>query len=285
MNERGITMTLEEEILDYLNNPAHLEGIDEITKDNTQINEALCTTYAHIAPNLKLQFIRESGAYAIAKAMEREILSEIRPGQVRVWLVLLEIQEGAKFNLPPQIEEKIYDYMDACENAIEAYTNDNLTFNELEIYNRIQNIGTHLAKEHKLAQITAGGLSNDKIMTRDELHNFCMQVAIKALEQRSYKVENVYYGSANPVSIVATKDGITYNIAVVTAILPKTGELEGWRLHEFERTPIDETHKSAILGVSIIPSDELYASMGIAIKEGDYQFKVSPLEIVEPRKA
>lgn len=284
MKERGITMTLEEEILNYLNNPSELKNIDEITKDNTQINEALCSTYGHIAPSLKLQFIRESGAYALAKAMEREILSEIRPGQVRVWLVLLEIQEVAKFNLPPQIEEKLYDYMDACENAIEEYTNNNLTFNEFEIYNRIQNIGTYLAKEHKLSEITTGGLSNDKIMTRDELHNFCMQGAVKALEQRGYKIENVYYGSANPVSLVASKEGITYSVAVVTAILPKAGELEGWRLHEFERVPVDETHKSAILGVSIIPTDELYASMGVAIKEGDYQFKVSPLEIVEPKK-
>ena len=103
-------------------------------------------------------------------------------------------------------------------------------------------------------------------------------------EQRGYKIENVYYGSANPVSLVASKEGITYSVAVVTAILPKAGELEGWRLHEFERVPVDETHKSAILGVSIIPTDELYASMGVAIKEGDYQFKVSPLEIVEPKK-
>ena len=99
-----------------------------------------------------------------------------------------------------------------------------------------------------------------------------------------YKIENVYYGSANPVSLVVSKEGITYSVAVVTAILPKAGELEGWRLHEFERVPVDETHKSAILGVSIIPTDELYASMGVAIKEGDYQFKVSPLEIVEPKK-
>ena len=53
MKERGITMTLEEEILNYLNNPSELKNIDEITKDNTQINEALCSTYGHIAPSLK----------------------------------------------------------------------------------------------------------------------------------------------------------------------------------------------------------------------------------------
>lgn len=277
-------MNIKDEILDYLNNPSKLASIDVVNKDNAQINDSLCATYKQIAPNQKLQFIQESGAYAFAKAIERQILSEIRPGNVRVWLVLLEIQEGAKFNLPSHLEDKIYDYMDACENAIEEYTNNNITFSEFEIYNRIQNIGTHLAKEHKLSQITVAGLPNEKIMTRDEIHNFCMQGAIKALEQREYKIENVNYGSANPVSLVASKDGVTYNIALVSAILPKTGELSGWRLHEFERIAQDETHKNAILGVSIIPTDELYASMGVAIKEGDYQFKVSPLDIVNARK-
>lgn len=277
-------MDIKEQILDLLNHPEKLEGIDGVNKDNHKISEILTDTYRHISSEQKIQFLQESGAYALGKAMERQILSEIRPGQVKVWLVLLEIHEGVKFNLPAHLEDLIYDYMDACENAVEEYAQGNLDFNELIIYNRLQNIGTYLAKTHELSKNTVGGLTNDKVMTRDELHNFCMQGATKALEQRGYKIENVYYGSANPVSCIATKDGVTYNIAVVTAILPKTGELSGWRLLEFEKIKNDDTHKKAMLGVSIIPTNDLYASMGIAVKEGDYQFKVSPLEIINDRK-
>lgn len=277
-------MTIKEEIIDLLNNPSKLEGIDDESQDNKQINDVLTQTFRIIPGNNKINFLAESGAYALAKAMERQILTEIRPGQVRVWLVILEIQYGAKFNLPAHIEDKIYDYMDATENAVVEYAESNLDFNPYEVYNRLQNIGIHLAKKHELSKLTIGGLSNDKVMTRDEIHNFCIQGAIKALEDRGYKIEKVNYGCAHPVSMVSSKDGITYNIAVVGAILPKTGELDGFRLSEFDKVKRDETHKSAILGVSIIPTNELYASMGVAVKEGDYQFKVSPLEIVNARK-
>lgn len=277
-------MAIKDDILDLLNNPSKLEGIDEETQDNKQISDVLTQTFRLIPGNEKISFLAESSAYALAKAMERQILTEIRPGQVRVWLVILEIQYGAKFNLPAHIEDKIYDYMDAAENAVVEYAESNLDFNPYEIYNRIQNIGAYLAKKDELSKITVGGLSNDKVMTRDEIHNFCMQGAVKALEDRGFKIDKVNYGCAHPVSMIASKDGITYSIAVVGAILPKTGELDGWKLNEFDKVKRDETHKNAMLGVSIIPTNELYASMGVAVKEGDYQFKVSPLDIVNPRK-
>ncbi len=277
-------MTIKEEILDLLNNPSLLEGIDDESKDNKQISDVLAQTFRMIPGAEKINFLAESGAYALAKAMERQILTEIRPGQVRIWLVILEIQYGAKFNLPAHIEDKIYDYMDACENAIVEYAESNLGFDAYQVYNRLQNIGIHLAKSHELSKLTVGGLGNDMVMTRDEIHNFCLQGAVKALEERGFKIEHVNHGSAHPVSIIATKDGVTYSIAVVGAILPKTGSLDGWRLSEFDKIKRDATHKNALLGVSIIPTNELYASMGVAIKEGDYQFKVSPLEIIEARK-
>lgn len=244
----------------------------------------LSDVYRMIAAPKKLEFAREAAAFALAKGMERTLLSLIRPDQkLSFWLVAMEIQEGPMFNLPAHLEDKLFDYMDACENAVEEYTESNLNFAIKDLFDKVQIIGAQLTNEDNLKDITVGGLSNDKIMTRDEIHNFCIQGGLKALEQRDYEIKQVFGGSANPINIIAQKNGITYNIAVTSAILPKTGSLEGWRLRECEKQNKNGA-KPSILGVSILPSDELYASMGIAVKEGEYSFRVSPVEVITPRK-
>lgn len=276
-------MKIEEQILDFLNNPSKLDGIDAEDKQIEYVNKALMDVYANIKPEARLTYVRESAAYALAKAMERQLAYEIRGDKIRFWFVIMEIQEGAKFNLPPHLEDKIYDYMDACENAVEEYTNDNLTFNLHKLYTRIQNIGKYLVDQDKLKDVTVAGLNNDNVMTRDEFHNFCVRGAYEALTKAGYTIEQMTLGSAVPYNIVCKKDDVIYYTAVVGALLPKTGELKGWRLRALEQVKQSDKAKIALIGVSIIPTDELYASMGVTIKDGDYQFKVSPLQVIGPR--
>lgn len=283
-------MTLEEEILELLNSQASIK-LDEEEKEESdrkqyieQINHTLVEVFPMIELESRPRFLREAAAFALAKAMERKLLLEIRPGQKpHVWLVIMEIAEGAKFNLPAHLEDKLYDYMDACENAVEQYVNENISgVYPVDLFTKVQEIGSYLVDKHNLKDITVAGLSNERVMTRDELHNFCLQGATKALSEQGYNITKGNLGSANPVSLICEKNGITYTVNVTTAILPKTGELTGWKLREFNKINQDETHRNAILGISIISTDKLYASMGVAIKDGDYTFKVSPLEEVKP---
>lgn len=277
-------MDIKEEILDLLNNPDKLTNeFDENSDYVKKLTESLNDTFRMIIPAGRMQFVVESSAYALAKAMERKLLLEIRPTSPHFWIVIMEIAEGPKFNLPAHLEDKLFDYMDACENAVEEYIGNNLGFSFPELLVRLQKIGAYFVDAHDLKNINAGGLTNDKIMTRDEMFNFCLQGATKALEERGYKILKVFPGYAQPVSILCEQGGITYATAVTCAILPKTGEFGGWKLNEFEKTPTDDKHKLALLGVSIISTDELYASMGIVIKEGEYNFKVSPLETIKKR--
>lgn len=277
-------MNIEAEILEMLENPSMLDSVEKDTDYIKQINSTLLDVYKLIAPNKKVEFAREAGAFALAKAMENQLLNEIRPEDKHFWLVIMEIAEGAKFNLPPHLEDKLYDYMDAAENAIESFINNNLFFDFEELLTALQAVGTILVDKHNLKDLTFGGLTNDKIMTRDEFHNFCLQGAIRALQEREYEILKVNLGSAQPVSIICRQGGVTYHTAVTGALLPKTGELGGWKLTELEKIKEDNKNKIAILGVSIIPANDLYASMGVAIKEGEYNFKVSPLEVINKNK-
>ncbi len=283
-------MTLEEEILELLNNPQNivLDNNEKEVKDREQYIEQINKTLVEVFPLIKAEsrarYVQEAAAFALAKAMERRLLIEIRPeSKPHVWLVIMEVAEGAKFNLPSHLEDKLYDYMDACENAIENYINENLGFDFAELLTNVQLIGNYLVDKHNLKDIQIAGLTNDKVMTRDELHNFCLQGATKALGDQGYELIKVNLGSANPVSLICKKNNITFNVSVTTAILPKTGELGGWKLRELEKIKQDENNRIAILGISVISTDKLYASMGVAIKDGDYNFKVSPLEEIRPK--
>lgn len=273
-------MKIEEQILNFLNNPSKLDGID--TSDNyiEYINKPLEEVYPRINPDKRLTYVKDSAVFAMAKAMERQLAFEIRGNKISFWFVLMEIVEGAKFNLPPHLENKIYEFMDACKNAVAQYTEKNLNFNLHQLYTRIQNIGKYFVDYHNLKNVTVAGLNNDNIMTRDEFHNFWVRGACEALTKAGYTIEQTTLGSAVPCNIVCKKDDVLYHTAVVGAILPKTGELKGWRLRSLEQIKQDDKNKIAMIGVSIIPTNEFYASMGVTIKNGDYQFKVSSLQVI-----
>ena len=277
--------TIQERISEILNLQVEFNDLDKVTPQNKQITDILFRIYSTGPLSERLEFAREASAYALGKGMERAILSQIRePNQVRYWVVPLEIREGIKFNLPEHLETLIFDYMDACENAVEDYISENLNVDIKTLFTQIQNIGDLLAKEDKLHEITTAGLPNQKVCTRDEIHNFCIYGAEKALEQLGYKVVQKYLGSANPVNLIVQKDNETVQVCVMSAILPKVGQVEGYRLHQLEQVARDRRNKVALMGVSILPVDELYASMGLIITEGQYQFKVSPLTPLPERK-
>lgn len=277
--------TIQERISEILNQTVEFENLNTENPQTAQVADILFRIYRQGPVQERLEFAREASAYALGKAMERTILSQIRqPNQVHYWLVPLEIREGIKFNLPQHLEELIFDYMDACENAVDDYITENLNVDIRSLFVQLQNIGAALALEDKLHENTTAGLPNEKVCTRDEIHNFCIYGAEKALEQLGYKIVKKILGSANPINLVAEKDGETAHVCVMSAVLPKTGTVEGFRLHQLYSIPQNRTNKVYLIGVSILPVDELYASMGLIITEGQYQFKVSPLNPLPERK-
>lgn len=278
-------MTIQERISELLNQTENNEKINEKSDINSQLANILLNIFKTIPPQGRMEYVREASAYALGKAMERTVLADIRPGtKLHMWIIPMEMQEGIKFNLPPHLEEVLYDYMDACENAVEDYIALNLNLNIADLFNQVQNIGVMLAVEDKVSSRTVAGVSNEKVCTRDELHNFCIVGAEKALENLGYKVVQKILGSPAPVNLIAEKDGKKANVCVLSAVLPNTGELAGYRLHQLERVPQNDEMQTYVMGVSIAPVDELYASMGIILREGEYQFKVSPLNPLLPRK-
>ena len=212
----------------------------------------------------------------MAKALEQVTLVKLREKPYS-WFVVDEMLEGAVFNLPSHIEERMYDYMDAADKALGLYLNGKKQVPLLTLLTRIQNIGAYFAARDKLFEIGISDLSAKEVMTRDEMYNFAINTTNKHLENQGFKVEKVIYGYGNPVNLIAVKEGKTYHISIVANIAPNESELEGWRL-KAALNSIKNTDKIlAKVNVLFRSKEEKYH--GIAVAKGEYEVKITPVQI------
>lgn len=267
-----------DEILELLNNPEKIEKNDKTAKFYSDVVPHFTSYYFNtVEDSKKLEWVVSAAAYLFGKACERVILSKIRPEIKRLWILIQEVNISATFNLPRHIEDSLMIYLDACETACEEYINNNLNFDIKELFTNIQEIGEMIAKKYELYNITTCGLSNDIVMTSDEIHIFGTEAIKRHFESQGFEILHVYASQIELYHIDAKKDGKEYFINVGTAMMPETGNLPAWIANTLLRQAKSKGAIPCFVGVGLQSRNELYASMKLAVKEGEYQFKISPL--------
>lgn len=269
-------MRMENQIHDIITGKLVLNGIDNTNEFINKVNEIGKQLYEKCKEDKKDEFLRDFCAYIMAKALEQVTLVKLREKPYS-WFVVDEMLEGAVFNLPSHIEERMYDYMDAADKALELYLKGKKQVQLLTLLTRIQNIGAYFAARDKLFEIGISDLSAKEVMTRDEMYNFAINTTNKHLENQGFKVEKVLYGYGNPVNLIAVKEGKTYHISIVANIAPNESELEGWRL-KAALNSIKNTDKIlAKVNVLFRSKEEKYH--GIAVAKGEYEVKITPVQV------
>ena len=270
-------MRIENEIYDILVGKTILTNVDKANELTAKFAEIVCEIYEKSTEENKDDLLKDCGAYLFSKAIESQVLRVIRPN-VRIWFLNDEIQDGAVFNLPNHIEEKMYDYMDAADKAIDMYLKGKKKLTLKQLMVRIQNIGYYIANRDKLAENTVLDLNNKEVMIRDEMYNFVIGACKNHLEKNDFIISKVMYGYANPINIIATKNDVTYHIAVNVSIAPNTPDLTGWRLKAAKSTIKDQNVKLGKLNVMINSKEEKYD--GVAVAKGEYEVKMQPLQVL-----
>lgn len=268
---------IKDEILDLLNNPNKIEKNDEKVKLYSEIVPVFENYYDGIKPEYKKEWIISAAAYVFGKACERTILKVIRPEIKRLWILIQEVNNGVSFNLPRHIEDALYPYLDACENACEEYIDSNLNFNVSDLLLNCQCIGDMISRKEEFYNLEAGGLKNDMIMTSDEMHAFGVEGLKRSLQNKGFEIVETFSSSSELYSIKAIKDKVEYYIAVGVSILPETSSLPSWKANHLYRLARSKNAKACFCGIGLQSKNDLYASMKLAVREGDYQIRISPL--------
>ena len=272
-------MTMKDEIKELLNKEI------EVSEDDLKLYNAMVPVfnrfYQNVEPKRRLEWTVSSAAYLFGKALEKEILAVIRPEYDKIWCLPQEVEEGITFNLPHHIEDKVIDYMDSFESALEEHIYSNMNFDLQSLWVKSQVVGKEIEKIHKLSSLTTGGLTNDKVMTLEEMYFFGLHALIMELKNRGFEVEGRAPSFAEAISVVAKKDGKLYFIAASVTMLPKTGSLGGYKYDALMQLSKAKNAIPVFTGVGIISKNELYASQGIAIKDGEYDCKISALNIIK----
>ena len=175
-------MRIENEIYDILVGKTILTNVDKSNELTAKFAEIVGEIYEKSTEENKDDLLKDCGAYLFSKAIESQVLRVIRPN-VRIWFLSDEIQDGAVFNLPNHIEEKMYDYMDAADKAIDMYLKGKKKLTLKQLMVRIQNIGYYIANRDKLAENTVLDLNNKEVMIRDEMYNFVIGACKNHLEK------------------------------------------------------------------------------------------------------
>ena len=273
-------MRMENQIHDLLIGKLVINGIDNTNDGINKLNEIAIKVYEKINEQGKKEFLKDCGAYLMAKAMEQQVLVKIRK-KANAWFILDEMKEGAAFNLPAHIEEKMYDYMDACDKAITMYVEGKKTLPIQTFFTRIQNIGAYFANRDELYKVMVDDLSNEEVMIRDEMYNFSINTCGKYLEDQGYKIEKVFPGYGSPINFILTKDNVTYHVSLIANLAPNQTELEGWRLKAALESIKNSSKKLAKINVQLRSKDPQH--QGVAITKGEYEVKISPLQIFTPK--
>lgn len=275
-------MTSKKEFLDILCNPGK---ITQITKEQANVYNRIIPLFSSYFSSLdiekRLEWAISASSYLFGKAMEIVILSKIRPEEKSVWMVPFEVFEGITFNLPKHLENEIIDYMDTYEQAVEEYFKSNGDADPVKVWIFSEHVGFYTGNKEHLWEKTVGGIANEKVLTNNELYRFGMNAFKGELEKNGYKVESLAGNLVDFANAIVSKDGKNYMVATSVSILPREGYIEEYRLNKLkeEAKKVDAT--PCVSYVGLLPVDELYASQGIAIKEGEYKVQVKKLQDAE----
>jgi len=271
-------MELKEEFLDLLCNPSKTRGV---SKEQFEIYNRVIPTFLeyfkHVDEDKRMVWAIEASSYLFGKAMEITVLGNIRPEEKAVWIVPQEVEEGITFDLPKHIEDRVIDLMDPFESAVEEYvkTNYDVDFTKLWVFS--EHLGVIYALQNKLSDVVVGGITNDKVLTNNELYRFGMNAFSQEIQKYGFSVKSISGNLVDFANAILEKDGKNYLVAASVTILPKEGYIADWRINKLKEEAKRLSVIPATTHIGLIPSDELYASMGIAIKEGQYKVQVRKL--------
>lgn len=270
-------MTKKEEFLNVLNHPEKVKVSKSVILACEANLKAFDEAYKRTDLTKRLEFAVSASAYLFGKGLEIEILKNIRPEEKSIWIVPAEVEEGITFDLPKHLEDDVIDLMDPFESACEEIIKNNYNLNIHNFWMLCQIYGSIYAEENKVWEHTVGGVSNDKVLTNNELYRFGLQAFKNEIETHGFKFIQASPNCVEPSNVLLEKNGVKYLVCLSTTILPKEGYIAKWRL---EKVKVDAGRQDAIpcgTHIGLIPSNELLASEGIAIKEGEYKVQIRKL--------
>ena len=274
-------MASKKEFLDILCNPGR---VTPITKEQAEVYNRIIplfqSFYAELDLTKRLEWAISASSYLFGKAMEIAVLSNIRPEEKSVWMVPYEVLEGITFNLPKHLENEIIDYMDTYEQAVEEYIKSNIDADPIKIWIFSEHIGFYQANKDKPWEKTVGGISNDKVLTNNELYRFGMNAFKREIENDGFICKSIAGNLVDFANAIVSKGANNYLVATSVTILPREGYIEEYRLTKLKEEAERVGAIPAISYIGLIPVDELYAAQGIAIREGDYKVSVKKLQNV-----
>ena len=270
-------MGKKEEFLEVLNHPE----VIKLTKEQIELYErnvsAFEQYYRSLAPEKRYEWAIETSSYFFGKALEISILQHIRPEEKSIWLVPAEVEEGITFDLPKHLEDEVIDAMDPYEAACEELFANNLNINIHNFWVMCQAYGFLYATTNKMWEKQVGGVENSKVMTRNELYQFGVQALKQEMEKHGFELTRATANSIEPVNCILRKDNQNYFVCLAVSILPREGYLANWRVNKCKEEAKANNAIPAVTYVGLIPSDELLASEGIAVKEGEYKIQIKKL--------
>ncbi len=270
-------MTKKEEFLEVLKHPENIKVSKQVILACEANLRGFDESYKRCDLTARLQYAISTSAYLFGKGLEIEILKNIRPEEKSIWLVPAEVDEGITFDLPKHLENDVIDLMDPFENAAEEMIKNNYNLNIHNFWMMCQIYGSIYAEQNKIWEHTVGGVSNDKVLTNNELYRFGIHAFRGEMEAQGYKFVEASPTCVEPGNILFEKNGVKYLVCVSTTILPKEGFIAKWRL---DRVKVKAGEMDAIpcgTHIGLISSNELLASEGIAIKEGEYKVQIRAL--------
>ncbi len=274
-------MANKKEFLDILCNPGRVTPItEEQAKVYNRIIPLFESFYKELEVSKRLEWAISASSYLFGKAMEIAILANIRPDEKSVWMVPYEVLEGITFNLPRHLENEIIDCMDPYEQAVEDYIKSNFDADPIKIWIFSQHIGFYQANKTKPWEKTIGGIGNDKVLTKNELYRFGMNAFKGEIEKNGFVCKSIAGNLVDFANAIVSKGESNYLVATSVDILPREGFIEEYRLNKLKEEAARVGAIPAISYIGLLPVDELYASQGIAIREGDYKVSVKKLQNV-----
>ncbi len=274
-------MASKKEFLEILCNPGRVTPItEEQAKVYDRIIPLFQSFYNGLDLSKRLEWAISASSYLFGKAMEIAILSNIRPDEKSVWMVPYEVLEGITFNLPKHLENDIIDYMDIYEQAVEEYIKSNIDADPIKIWIFSEHIGFYQANKDKPWEKTVGGIGNDKVLTKNELYRFGMNAFKGEIEKNGFTCKSIAGNLVDFANAIVSKGENNYFVATSVDILPREGYIEEYRLNKLKEEAERVGAIPAISYIGLLPVDELYASQGIAIREGEYKVSVKKLQNV-----
>ena len=271
-------MPTKEEFLDLLCHPSKVKGM---TKEQSNVYNKIIPAFNEffMKQNIdnRMEWGIEAASYLFGKAMEIGILGKIRPDEKSVWIVPYEVEEGITFDLPKHLEDKVIDYMDPYESAVEEYVKSNFDIDFKKLWIFSEHLGVMYAIKDKIYDFTVGGLENAKVLTNNELYRFGMNAFKAEISKYGFNVKSISGNLVDFANAILEKDGKNYLVATSVTVLPKEGYIANWRLDKLLKEAGRLKVIPAVTSIGLLPLNELYASMGLAIKEGQYKVQVKKL--------